>query len=148
MSHARKIIRDELKTILTGLTTTGTNIFFDTIYNIKNDQVPALLIFTKNETVENKTIGQPRIEDRILYIDIIGLVKTTIDYQDTCDQIALEVENAINSSLNLNGKAKYIILNDIDTEYNDDLEKPLGSIKLGYSVMYRVNTNNLEVISN
>ncbi len=146
MAHARKQIRDELKTVLTGLTTTGVNVFFNTIEKINNTNIPAILIFSKSESIEYKTIGKPQIQERTLSFEIIGVVKENDTYQDEIDTIILEIENAINNSNNLSGKVKQIKLESLETEFNDDLEKTVGTVKLTYSCLYQVRTDNLELI--
>ena len=146
MDHSRKQIRDAIKTVLTGLATTSNNIFYDYVYAI--NKLPALVVFTRAETIENKTIGKPRVQERTLQIDITGIVKTNTNYQDTVDKITEEVETAIYNSSNLSGLVKFINLLNIETEYNDDLEQPLGSVKLSYSVTYIVRENDVTTIIN
>jgi hypothetical protein len=146
MAHARKQIRDALKTILTGLTTTQNNVYYDYIYSI--DKTPSLVVFTKGEDISNTIIGKPKLKERRLIINIVGLVKIGETYQDICDSIALEVEESIYNSNNLSGLAKIINLLSISTEFNDELEKPLGSINLEYEIIYRTKENDVETIIN
>ena len=51
-NHIRQQIRERAGTILTGLTTTGSNVFETRIYPLSNTNLPALAIYTKNETSE------------------------------------------------------------------------------------------------
>ena len=44
MAHARKSIRDDIKTTLTGLTTTQSNVFQSRVYPIGKAKLPGILI--------------------------------------------------------------------------------------------------------
>ena len=46
-NHIRQQIRERAGTVLTGLTTTGTNVFETRIYPLSNTNLPALAIYTK-----------------------------------------------------------------------------------------------------
>ncbi len=148
MAHARKQIRDKIKLMLTGLTTTGNNVFFDYANTINPKNLPALLIFTGSENVSNIIIGQPRLQERLLNINIIGVVKASSNYQDTCDLIVKEVENVFGNNIRLDNLVLNTQLNQIETEYNDDLDEVVGSVNMSYTITYRVYENNIELIIN
>ena len=50
MAHVRKQIREAVKTKVTGLTTTGNNVFETRIYNLKPSNLPAIIVSTPDET--------------------------------------------------------------------------------------------------
>ena len=51
-NHIRQQIREYFGTTLTGLTTTGSNVYESRVYPIENAKLPALVIYTKSETSE------------------------------------------------------------------------------------------------
>ena len=45
-NHLRQQIRERIGTTLTGLSTTGTNVFQSRVYQLEDSNLPALLIYT------------------------------------------------------------------------------------------------------
>ena len=48
-NHVRQQIRERIGTTLTGLTTTGSNVFESRVYPLEDSKLPALIIYTKSE---------------------------------------------------------------------------------------------------
>ena len=57
MSHVRQQIRDRIATILTGLPTTGANVFKMRRYALDDSKLPAILVYTMDEGSSLITIG-------------------------------------------------------------------------------------------
>ena len=64
MAHARQSIRDNVVTTVTGLSTTGTNVFRSRVYPLGEYKLPALCVYTAAEEVEYNRLSQPRDVDR------------------------------------------------------------------------------------
>lgn len=135
MAHKRKQIRDRIETVLTGLTTTGANVFTSRIYPFNNALLPGLLIFTTEE--ESEPGGSGAI-NRMLTLAVEGHVKAVggvID--DTLDLIAEEVEAAIDADRSLNGLAVYCHIASTEIEFDAESEKPVGIIVMKFMINYR-----------
>ncbi len=135
MAHKRKQIRDQIKTVLTGLTTTGANVFASRVYPLKASQLPGLLIYTVEEESEP---GGSRAIDRMLTLAVEGHVKAiggAID--DTLDLIAEEVEAAIDADRSLNDLAVYAYIASTEIEFDAESEKPVGIIIMKFAINYR-----------
>ena len=50
MAHVRKLIRDNITTTLTGLTTTGSNVFQTRFFPLEDTKLPALCITPSQRT--------------------------------------------------------------------------------------------------
>jgi len=50
MSHVRQQIREAVATRLTGLTTTGVNVFASRVYSLADEKLPALAVYTRSES--------------------------------------------------------------------------------------------------
>jgi hypothetical protein len=136
MAHARKQIRDHIITLLTGLTTTGSNVFVSRVYPLNKADLPGLLIYTIEEQSEPGAMGGTL--DRVLSLAIDGVVKATggaID--DTLDQIAEEVEAAITADTRLNDLALFVYLASTEIEFDGQAEQPTGIITMNFSIQYR-----------
>ena len=96
MAHKRTSIRNNVTTALTGLTTTGSNVFESRIYPNELSKLPLLNIYSNTETSELSSIG--KIE-RNLEIQVEGFAKATSNIDETLDTIAKEVEIALATDL-------------------------------------------------
>ena len=105
-NHIRQQLRERAGTVLTGLTTTGSNVFETRIYPLENTNLPALVIYTKNETSEPIVISTNRLMSRELELIVEVYVKQTSNFDDQVDKICKEVEVAISADTTLNGLAK------------------------------------------
>jgi hypothetical protein len=136
MAHKRKQIRDRLKTILTGLTPTGTNVFASRVYPFKAAELPGLIIYTDDEASEPGAMG--RGLDRIVDAKIVGYVKPASGaVDDALDAIAEDVEAAIEDDPTLNGLANFSILESSTMEFDAESDNPVGVITLNYQIHYR-----------
>ena len=52
MAHIRQSIRDNAVTAVTGLLTTGSNVFRSRVYPLGTNKLPALYVYTDSEVVE------------------------------------------------------------------------------------------------
>ncbi len=142
MSHIRKQIRDAVVIKLTGLATTGVNVFQTRIWPVNDAELPCLLVLTDGDTVNSYSEGSvvantPRNVNRTLHLTVQVLVRgTSID--DALDQICLEVEKALASDRFLGGLSVNVTLTDTRIEFKGDGEKPTGEATMTYQIEYWV----------
>ena len=144
MSHVRQQIRDDIVTTLTGLTTTGSNVFRSRIFPLEQTNLPALCIYTKSETSEYDTIGLPRSVNRILDVAVEAYVKGVSNYDNTLDTIAVEVEEAIAADVTLGGVAKDAQITAFEADFAGDGEQPVAVGRFTVTVEYRTVENDVE----
>ena len=144
-NHIRQQIREYFGTNLTGLSTTGTNVFESRVYPIENSKLPALVIYTKSETSEPIVIGTDRVMSRELSVVVEGYAKATSNFDDTIDTISKEVEEAIAADRTLGGLAKDTYLESTQIDFNAEGEKPLGFVSLTFISNYYVKEKNPDV---
>ena len=144
-NHIRQQIREYFGTTLTGLTTTGSNVYESRVYPIENTKLPALVIYTKSETSEPIVIGTDRVMSRELSVVVEGYAKATSNFDDTIDTISKEVEEAIAADRTLGGLAKDTYLESTEIEFNAEGEKPLGYVSMTFLTNYYVQETNPDV---
>jgi hypothetical protein len=144
-NHIRQQIREYFGTNLTGLSTTGSNVYESRVYPIENSKLPALVIYTKSETSEPIVIGTDRVMSRELSVVVEGYAKATINFDDTIDTISKEVEEAIAADRTLGGLAKDTYLESTQIDFNAEGEKPLGFVSLTFISNYYVKEKNPDV---
>ena len=146
MSHVRQQIRDRVQMVLTGLTTTGSNVFLSRVYPLQKNELPCLLIYTIAETskpLEPSTAS--RAINRVLDLNIEAVLDGINGYDDTLDTIAKEVETAMSNDTDLNGLVmdQYLIESKIKYTGGEG-EKPLAALSLVYRVQYMNQENDPE----
>jgi len=143
MSHVRQQIRDQLKNTLTGLTTTGANVFDSRVYD--HDALPSLAIYTLSEELGEEAANK---QMRILNIVIEVRAKATTNLDNTLDTISAEVEDAIFNSgdTTLSGKCKDIDFEGVDIELSGDSDQPVGLMSMRFVCLYRVNKSDVETL--
>ena len=144
-NHIRQQIRERAGTVLTGLTTTGSNVFQTRVYPLENTNLPALVIYTKDETSEPIVVSTNRLMSRELELIIEVYVKQTSNFDDEIDKICKEVEIAISADTTLNGLAKDCYLQSTSIEYNTEGEQPLSYAVLTFLTNCYVQENAPDV---
>lgn len=136
MAHIRKLIRDQIATQLTGLSTTGGRVYTSRVYPMGNNKLPGIVIYTDNESAEYATIGLPRTIIRTLTVNVEIYVKGVSSYDDDIDQITAEIDAAIYSDVTLNGYAKDTKITGYVVQYIGEGDQPVGTAILNLEVTY------------
>jgi len=138
-NHVRQQVREAVADLLTGLATTGNNVFQSNLLPIENNKLPALIVKTTTENIDALSVNFDPILERSLEILVSIVAKANTDIDDVLDGSIKEVEQALNASIEantLNGLVKEIVLTDIDIEMNATSEKPIGQALLTFKASY------------
>lgn len=144
MSHVRQQIREYFETQLAGLTTTGANVYASRVYPLGGAKLPALLIYTQSESLEETSFSANRVQTRSLEVVIEGYVRAISNFDDSLDTICKEVEVAILDAPKLGGLAINTTLDNVEAMYSGDGEQPIATIRLTFAVQYRTETGQPE----
>ena len=142
MAHKRAQIKARIQTVLTGLATTGSNVFLSRTYPIATSDLPGLLIYANSESIERLEIGIQNRQQRTLDLSIEAVAKGA-SAESTLDQVTVEVEEAMANDQTLNGLA-------IDSRITDtqirqaSAESEFFIATLRYEVLYRTTENDVE----
>lgn len=144
MAHVRKQIRDRVATLVTGLPTTGANVYKMRRYALDDAKLPAICVYTMDESSSLITIGS-RTLLRTINVAVQAFARgasTTIS--DTIDTICVEVEEAIAADFQLNGLAKSCVLTESQIDINVEGERSVANVSLIYSVEYVTSITDVE----
>ena len=144
MAHVRKSIRDDIKTTLTGLATTGSNVFQTRFFPLAEAKLPALCIYSRAQTSEYATISEPRTVIHSCEFSVEAYVKGTSGVEDTIDTIAVEVAEALATDTTRGGLAKDTQVTDFSVDFSGDGEQPVGIASFTVVVQYATLENDLE----
>lgn len=144
MAHVRKLIRDNIETALTGLATTGGNVYQTRVYPLAEDRLPGIAIFTKSESTDYATVNPPRTQIRTLVVTVEIYVKGVSNFDDTLDAIAVEVEEALYTDRTRGGYAKDTRIISFDADFSGDGDQPVAQATLDVECEYTTLENNVE----
>jgi len=145
MTHVRKNIRDDIKTTLTGLATTGSNVYQSRVYPIHGSKLPGILLYNRSEETTYETVSTPRMQNRRCEYQVEIYVKGVANYDNTLDQICLEVEEALYTDLTRGGNARDTRITSFDAEFDGGGDQPVAVATLTVEVTYQVRENNPDV---
>lgn len=146
MAHIRKLLRDRVSIVLTGLPTTGVNVYQSRVYPIAANKLPGIIVYSKDEVIEYSTMGLPRTQERKVSFGVEIYVKGVMGYDDALDQISLEVEEALYSDITLNGYAADLMITDFTADFNGTGDQPVAMASLTVEVLYRVKENQPDIV--
>ena len=131
--HVAEQIVAAAKTALTGLTTTGANVFDSRVYPIQDAELPGLLIDQGAEDSKISSMGAARINERLMELVVIAKVKQDASYRTLVNTIRKEVETKLDQGL---APAKYVRPKSFEIELSGDGEKPVASGTMTFEVLY------------
>lgn len=144
MSHVRQQIRDRIATDLTGLTGIGSNVYKMRRYALDDAKLPALAIYTMDETSSLITIGSRTLR-RVLSVGVEVYAKgASTSVYDTMDGYCVSIEEALANDFTLNGLAKSLTLTNSSIDVNIDGEKAVCTARLVFAVEYITSINDVE----
>jgi len=142
-NHLRRQIRERIVSDVTGLSTTGSNVFQSRAYPIEESKLPCLLVFDSEESVEIRSMGAIRGITSELTVNIEGYCQggdgETV--MDTLAAIQKEVQIAMQADIDINSLARDSYLTSADASVNAEATKPTGSVRMTYLVIYQYMEN-------
>ena len=135
--HLRRQIRNRVATTLTGLTTTGSNVFQSRVYPMETGGLPGLCIYTNDESVDIASIGATRTLFRELNLMVEGYASAGSSLEKTLDKIGKEIEVAMSGDIKINNLAMDSRLTNVEVSLSGDGSSSLGVIRHTYLVTYQ-----------
>jgi len=142
-NHLRRQIRERIATDVTGLSTTGSNVFQSRAYPVEESKLPCLLVFDSEESVEIRSMGAIRGISSELTINIEGYCQggDGATVMNTLAAIQKEVQIAVQADIDINSLARDSYLTSADASVNAEATKPTGSVRMTYLVIYQYMEN-------
>lgn len=138
-NHVRQQLREAVATVVTSLTTTGTNVFQSRVYPLQTSNLPCLIVTTDGDQVENLTMHSPAQQQRQTSVRIDAYARATANLDDTLDLICKEVEIAIAGASSATVKGLMYMGAQIEVEVLGD--QPVGKVSMIF-------TKDLYTVSN
>ncbi len=143
--HVRKQIRRKVVDALQGLPLTEDRVYQSRLYPLQQGNLPGLLVFTLTE--ESAREESPTDSMRDLALIVQGVAALNDELDDVLDDIALQVETAIDNAGLLNGLAKIYggIQSTVITLEAEDVAKQHGAIAMEFLYTYRTRSGQPDV---
>ena len=148
--HLRKQIRDAVVAAVTGLTTTGANVFQNRVHNMPDSKLPCLLVQTESDTMEFDTLTEPRRERHELILSVEGVVKNAseVTSENTFDLICKEVEIAMDAAAGIQALVKDYFLASTQFSRSGEGDQPIVSAQMLWSFEYNIREGIPDVVLN
>ena len=92
--------------MLTGLSSTGSNVFQSHVCSLENDDLPSLCIYTQDVEIEVGASGVPRVYHSTMILIVDGYAHKSSNLDDQLDQIGIEVQFAMAGDIDINNLVK------------------------------------------
>lgn len=144
-NHARRQIRDLIFARLAGLPTSGPHIYKTRVFQMNNNTLPGLIVWTGDDDSEDVSIGFPRLQRHQLEVRIECYAKASSNVEDVLDDMCKEIELALTADISLGNKVRDIKLISTHSDF-DDADKAIGVAKQRWFVTYMVRENAPDVL--
>lgn len=135
MAHCRTQIRNAIKALLLPLPALGGRVFTSRFSNLQLAEVPAVVIYGGEENVLSADIHDTLLE-RDYNVNVSIKASSVSNIDTLLDDLAEDVELAIDANLTLDGKVQSIVLTGSNIQIEEDAEVPVGEALLQYQVKY------------
>lgn len=148
--HARRQVREAAVADLTGLATTGSNVFTSRVSPLSESEMPGMYVMLRDERadIEGQALGKVARTGNLV---IEAWAQGGEGLEDTLDGIAAEVETAIyGATPQLSGVLQNIgaPTTQVDLPASDDNSRRTGIIRILFPVVYRTALSDPTTISN
>jgi hypothetical protein len=133
--HQRQAIRTAIQNILSGKTSAETRVFRTRFTSFKRNELPAIGIYLLSETSDAQD-SAPREYLRKATVAIEGIVRVSDQPDDEVDDLAEEIETAMNVDPTLFGAASDSTLTATEMEVFENGDQHIGAIRLQYEIKY------------
>lgn len=140
--HARQAIRQAVIARLVGDAPTYRTVARDRVFStrrepLRHHELPAISVYVDSEVVdEDSADTAPRELKRTATVAIEGWVQYREAVDDVLDDLALEIETAMDGDQNLAGTAFDSVLTLTEVGVRLEGERPLACVHLEYAVTY------------
>jgi hypothetical protein len=143
--HVRQQIREATIAALQGLATTGDRVYPGRVYPLAKAQLPGLCVYTPQEDSAREESPNETMRNVVLVVH--GLVAISDRIEDELDDIALEVEIAVDGLAEVGDLAKIYhgIQGTTTTLSGEDADQPHGAIEMEFLYTYRTRSGTPDI---
>jgi hypothetical protein len=139
MAHPRKEIRHAVRDLLAAAATAaGDHVTATRIFPYRKGDLPAISVYTLEETIDEESAeSAPRELLRSIDLEVAGFVHAGSAVDDAMDDLAEQIEAAMDADPTFGGKAADSFLRSTTMGLTGDGDTIAGMVTLTYDVTYR-----------
>jgi hypothetical protein len=148
MAHARQQIRERFITLLTGLTTTGSNVFKGRVYPHGSDNVPGWNVRNGADRLvpDQDTLGKRQMYEFQCLFEGRSKPAYGTELDDQLDTMAAEAQAIIMADPTLGDLVMHCELTDTEFDTFGSQERPVGIIRQRWAVRYFIFAEDPETL--
>ena len=144
MSHVKQQVREAAVTVLTGLTTTGANVFESRVFPIDPASLPALSVYTLAEESDPEQATKESIIAAItLAVEVVAASASDVD--DVLDTSQSEIQVALSGVNAVSALSKAVHFIGAEDENSPEAEAEVWKRVVTYSIWVSYSPSNPEV---
>lgn len=132
MKHVRRQIRNYVTEALKGISDFGGRVYESRIYPLGKEEMPAALIYTENENIEEITKQGCRIQKRYIETVVYIFTRSNDNVEDAIDDLSKLVEDKIYEDQTFGRVAESTTLSSVNLLVEGDADTPVGAARLTF----------------
>jgi hypothetical protein len=136
MANNRSAIRDAIKALLLDETDAGANVYTSRTSPLWQSELPAILIYTEDESAKPESMRANSRSIRTLQVTIHAKIEASEDVDDDVDSLVAEIETLISEESSLGGTVLGSQLTNTETRVDMQGESEIGVAVLTYECLY------------
>ncbi len=135
MANNRANIRSALKTMLTGQTDAGSNVYTNRESRLWQSELPAIIISTPEEPVTPESLSSRRyIRDLVISLEVKIEASESVD--DTLDALVADIEDLIDADPSIDGTVLSCVQKSTEVRVDSEGEKDIGVATITFECKY------------
>lgn len=134
--HVRQAVRNAITEIIKTIPefTDGNdlNVFESRVHTLDKERMPAALVFSESEIIEQLTHQHNRIQRRHIETVIYVFARSDFEVENAIDPLTLKIENAILGDQTLGEIAENTLLQDTSLLVGADPDAPIGAARMSF----------------
>lgn len=132
MTHVRQQVRNAITALVKTVPELADSTFESRVYPLGKEDLPAALIFTENEAIEDVTKQNQRVQKRSIETSIYIFARSNDLIENSIDPLAAAVEDVILNDQTLGGVANKTSLSEVNLLIGGEPDAPTGAARLSF----------------
>lgn len=133
--HVRKQIREAAVAALGGLPTSEDRVFKSRTYDLQENDVPGLRVYTNDESIGTASMGVGRRREHRLTLLVEACSKQSAGMDDELDAMVKQVTARLDVNQGIGG-AKWVEPRGVDIDMDGEADKEIGVARMTFEVLY------------
>jgi len=130
--HVRQQVRNAITALVKTVPELVDSTFESRVYPLGKEDLPAALIFTENEGIENQTKQNQRVQKRLIETVVYAFARANDLLENAIDPLAEAIENVVLNDQTLGGVANKTRLSEVNLLIGGEPDAPTGAARISF----------------